>query len=290
VAKHVRVQGITGVGLIGPAGAYGGRSAARWRVSATAWSLVRQLGAKWGGEVCLVTGIVWRSSSASSIVQRITRKGKRSSPEQRGRHGGASSIGSGESSGDGRSWCGEDGARAGPFIGARGGRGMEETSITGELAMMAGMALTPIEMARAGGGGGEGTARAQWRGVARAGARLNGEATGREGLGGGCAGDGMGETKELTGGAKLPERGSGARGRGRDVDGRGPDVSEARDARSWAAWAGERGGGNRGRAGTGWAGFGPAEEGGSFSFSFLFLILLFSFFYFCFFSFESKIL
>jgi hypothetical protein len=35
-------------------------------------------------------------------------------------HGGASSIGSGEGGGDGRSWCGEDGARAGPFIGARG--------------------------------------------------------------------------------------------------------------------------------------------------------------------------
>jgi hypothetical protein len=41
---------------------------------------------------------------------------------------------------------------------------MEETASTGELAMMAGMALTPIERARAGGGG-EGTARAQWRGL-----------------------------------------------------------------------------------------------------------------------------
>jgi hypothetical protein len=58
-------------------------------------------------------------------------------------------------------------------------------------------------------------------GVAGAGARLNGEATGREGLGGGCAGDGMGETKELTGVAKLPERGSDARGRERVADGRG---------------------------------------------------------------------
>jgi hypothetical protein len=119
VAKHRRVQGIMGVGLIGPAGAYGGRSAARWRVSAAAWSPVRQLGAIGGGEVCLVTVIVWRSSSASLIVQRITRKGERSSSERRGRHGGTSSIGSGESSGDGRSWCGEDGARAGPFISAR---------------------------------------------------------------------------------------------------------------------------------------------------------------------------
>jgi hypothetical protein len=73
-----------------------------------------------GGEVCLVTVIVWWSSSASLIVQRITRKGERSSPKRRGRHGGASSIGSGGSSGDGRSWCGEYGARAGPFIGTRG--------------------------------------------------------------------------------------------------------------------------------------------------------------------------
>jgi hypothetical protein len=76
--------------------AYGGRSAARWRVSAAAWSSVRQLGAIRGEEVCLVTVIVWRSSSASLIVQRITRKGKRSSPERRGRHGSASLIGSGK--------------------------------------------------------------------------------------------------------------------------------------------------------------------------------------------------
>jgi hypothetical protein len=99
-----------------------------------------------------VTVIVWRSSSASLIVQRVTRKGERTSPVRRGRHGGASSVGSGEGSGGGRSWCGEDGARAGPFIGAWGGRGMEETTSTGELAMMAVMALTTIEMARAGWG------------------------------------------------------------------------------------------------------------------------------------------
>jgi hypothetical protein len=34
---------------------------------------------------------------------------------------------------------------------------MEETASTGELAMMAGMALTPIAMARAGGGLGDGS-------------------------------------------------------------------------------------------------------------------------------------
>jgi hypothetical protein len=46
--------------------------------------------------------------------------------------------------------CGKDGARAGPFIGARGREGMGETASTGELAMMAGMVLTPIGTARAG--------------------------------------------------------------------------------------------------------------------------------------------
>jgi hypothetical protein len=52
---------------------------------------------------------------------------------------------------------------------------MEVTASTGELAMMAGMALTPIEMARA--GGGEGTARAQWQGCRGGWASINGEAT-----------------------------------------------------------------------------------------------------------------
>ena len=55
---------------------------------------------------------------------------------------------------------------------------MEGTASTGELAMMAGMALTPIEMARAGGVRG----RLGYSGgvVAEAGASLNGEATERE--------------------------------------------------------------------------------------------------------------
>jgi hypothetical protein len=58
---------------------------------------------------------------------------------------------------------------------------MEETASTGELAMMdmAGMALTPIAMARA--GGGEGTAQAQWQGCRRGWASINGEATRRGG-------------------------------------------------------------------------------------------------------------
>jgi hypothetical protein len=54
-----------GVNLTG--GAYGDRSVARWRVSTAARSPVPQLGAIGGGEVCLVTVIVWRSSSTSLI-------------------------------------------------------------------------------------------------------------------------------------------------------------------------------------------------------------------------------
>jgi hypothetical protein len=42
---------------------------------------------------------------------------------------------------------------------------------------------------------------------------LNGEATGREGLGGGRAGEAWARTTKLTGGPELPRRGSGARGR-----------------------------------------------------------------------------
>jgi hypothetical protein len=88
----------------------------------------------------------------------------------------------------------------------------------------------------------------------------------------------MGETKELTGGAKLPERGSGVRGREQVADGRGQDVSEARGARSWVAWAGERGresAGARGLVGPDR----PSRGGGSFSFSFSIFVS---------FSFESK--
>jgi hypothetical protein len=49
--------------------------------------------------------------------------------------------------------------------------------------------------------------------VAEAGASLNGEATGREALGGERAGEAWARTTELIGGPKLPGRGSGVRGR-----------------------------------------------------------------------------
>jgi hypothetical protein len=41
VAKHGQVKGVTRVGRILPAGAYGGRSAARWRVPAAVMPPVR---------------------------------------------------------------------------------------------------------------------------------------------------------------------------------------------------------------------------------------------------------
>ena len=108
---------------------------------------------------------------------------------------------------------------------------MGETVNTGKLAMMAGMALTPIGTARAGRGG-ERSAQTQWRGC-RGGwralmARRRGEGA-------------------LTGGARVPAEGSGVR-----IGPPGPE---------------ERGGCERARAGLE---FGPAE-GGERDFLFLFL-------------------
>jgi hypothetical protein len=47
----------------------------------------------------------------------FTRKGEMELTGVTGKHGGASLICSGRSGGVGRSWCGEDGAWAAPFIG-----------------------------------------------------------------------------------------------------------------------------------------------------------------------------
>jgi hypothetical protein len=105
-----------------------------------------------------------------------------------GKCGGASSIGSGRSGGGGRSWCGENGAQAAPFIDAR-----ERERDGGD-----------DERQRALHDGGNG-ANGDWDGsgrrgvrgrlgysggvVAEAGASLNGEATGREALGSERAGE-----------------------------------------------------------------------------------------------------
>jgi hypothetical protein len=159
-----------------------------------------------------VTLSVWQSFEHWLIGLMITRKGERGSPERWGKHGGASLIRSGEGGGVGRSWCGEDGARAVPFIGAR-----ERERDGGD---------NERRRARHDGGNGangdwDGSGRRGVRGrlghsggvVAEAGASLNGEATGREALGGERVSEAWARTTELTGGPELPGRGSGARGR-----------------------------------------------------------------------------
>jgi hypothetical protein len=77
------------------------------------------VGCNRGGEGCLVTVSVWRSSSTRLIRPKFTWEGRTGLIGATGKCGGARSIGSGRSGGDGRSWCGGNGARAAPFIGAR---------------------------------------------------------------------------------------------------------------------------------------------------------------------------
>ena len=123
--------------------------------------------------------------------------------------------------------------------------------------------------------------------VAEAGASVNGEATGREAVGGERAGDGMGGTMVLTGGPGLPVGERRERERGRAADWWGRVVRRGAGARSWAAWAREKRGGKSGRDAV-WARIGPAEGGKVFPFSFSVFYFLFPFsifvsFYFLFF-------
>jgi hypothetical protein len=227
---------------------------------------VRLPGAIGGGKGCLVTVSVWRSFEHKLIGLMITRKGERGSPERRGKHGGASLIRSGKGRGVGRSWCGEDGARAVPFIGAR-------------------------ERERDGGDGerrrarhdGENGANGDWDGsgrrgvrgrlghsggvVAEVGARLNGEATEREGLGGERADEAWARTMELTGGPEL--------------------LAEARARVAGPPGPGRGGGGGRSAgARSGLGRIRPSRGGGEFLFFFFYFFsfpfLLFVSFYFFF--------
>ncbi len=105
---------------------------------------------------------VWRSFAHWLIGLMFTRKGEMELTGVTGKHGGASLICSGRSGGVGRSWCGEDGARAAPFIGVRE---RERDGGDGELrraSMMAGM--EQMATRRLGQAEDEGTARAQWQG------------------------------------------------------------------------------------------------------------------------------
>jgi hypothetical protein len=127
--------------------------------------------------------------------------------------------------------------------------------------------------------------------VTEGGASINGEATGREAVGGECAGDGMGGTTVLTGGPGLPVGERRERERGGVADQWGRFVRCGAGARSWAASAGGERGKERARRGLGqnWP-----SRGGERFFLFLFLFSI-SFFHFLFlflfisFSFESTI-
>jgi hypothetical protein len=149
---------------------------------------VRKSGAIGGGEGCLVTVSVWQSSSTRLIRPKFTWEGRTGLTGATGKCGGASSIGSGRSRGDGRSWCEGNGARAAPFIGARererdGGDGERRR------ARHDGGNGANIDWNGSGRRGVRGWLGYSGRVVADAGASLNGEATGREALGGERAGE-----------------------------------------------------------------------------------------------------
>jgi hypothetical protein len=120
--------------------------------------------------------------------------------------------------------------------------------------------------------------------VAEAGARVNGEATGRAVVGGEHTGEGMGGTMVLTSGPGLPAGERSEREREGVADRWGRAVRCGAGARSWAAWAVGGEGGKRA-----WARFGPdtAQPRGGEGFSLFFFCFLFhiSIFYFCFFYF-----
>jgi hypothetical protein len=82
VAKHGRVKGVTGVGRILPAGAYGGRSTARWQVPAAVMPPVRLSATIEGDKWRPATVRVWRSFGHRLIGQRVAREGEGSSPER----------------------------------------------------------------------------------------------------------------------------------------------------------------------------------------------------------------
>jgi hypothetical protein len=75
-------DGVTRVGRILPAGACGGRSAARWRVPAAVMPPVRLPATIEGEKWRPMTVRVWQSFWHSLIGQRIAREGEGSSPER----------------------------------------------------------------------------------------------------------------------------------------------------------------------------------------------------------------
>ena len=76
VAKHGRLEWVTMVEQILPAGAYGGRSAARWRVPAAVMPPVRLPATIARGKWRVMTVRVWRSSWHNLIERKIAREGE----------------------------------------------------------------------------------------------------------------------------------------------------------------------------------------------------------------------
>jgi hypothetical protein len=110
--------------------------------------------------------------------------------------------------------------------------------------------------------------------VAEAGARVNGEETGRAVVGGERAGEGMGGTRDLTSGPGLPAGERRERERGGVATGWGWVVRRER-GRCWAAWAAEGDGeAPRKRGGESGLGRNGPAEGEEF---FLFSVFYFSF-------------
>jgi hypothetical protein len=101
--------------------------------------------------------------------------------------------------------CGEDGARAGPFIGAKGREGDGGDGEHRRACHGYGNGAN-ADWDGSGRPGGEWSAQAQWRSLSRGLAGINGEATRRGALGGNRAGEGWAREKELTGGVGLSAR------------------------------------------------------------------------------------
>jgi hypothetical protein len=124
--------------------------------------------------------------------------------------------------------------------------------------------------------------------VAEDGAHVNGEETGQTVVGGECAGEGMGGTRNLTSGPGLPvgERRERERGGAADRWGRAVRHGCGRE-RCWAAWATGGEGGGGGKRARAWLGSETAQPMGGRGFPFVFFYFLFhiSIFYFYFFLF-----
>jgi hypothetical protein len=164
--------------------------------------------------------------------------------------------------------CGEDGARAGPFIGARGREGDGGDGEHRRAPHDGGNGANADAMARAGWGA-EGSAQAQWQGCRGGWRALMARRRGEGALGGGCAGEGWARGMELTSGPWLPARGICARGRGEALTGGARVSAGGSHARGLGRLGRGEKGGNEGARELGWKSAQP-REGEEFFFFFFF--------------------